>query len=489
MKRADLHDDGFTLVELLMTVVMTAVIIGAIAAALSTALRNDAAAGERVADSVDTQLLSTYLPGDVQNAGPNAGDVSKTAGDTAGCSGLSGTNVLAVKWTDAEAGASYGVTYRTLTVGSEQRLLRFTCGGATPGATIIARGLATSGGADANLTGDPRIVFTLTSARGYTSKLSVMRRTYAGGSVSPPPLPCFVDAATLSPPQGRNAYGTLLPSVSLRVEASGNCGTLKATYLPDGTTSRSQTVGTGPGTTTTTLTSTGWTSGDRPLTLTSNGAFIADVPFSVVDAPPCAVSNVTTSPASGIRTSNPSPNTLTSAVTVTADFSDTCLLAHSLVVSTDGGAPKTYAFPASGLTRSVTIPATVKWSDGGHVLAVQQGATQVAAGAFTVVPQPCTVAAPTLSPTSVNARQNGTLNQNVTITVTTTGVCDALSVTYTPSATAVVKALVPNSTWSFWSYTIGAADHVWTTGTKTVAIVSPAGTPLTPPRTAVLEVK
>ncbi len=49
MKPADLQDDGFTLLELLIAVIMTAVIIGAIAAALTTALRNDAAAGERIA--------------------------------------------------------------------------------------------------------------------------------------------------------------------------------------------------------------------------------------------------------------------------------------------------------------------------------------------------------------------------------------------------------------------------------------------------------
>ena len=489
MKRTDHTDHGFTLVELLMTVVMTAVIIGAIAAALTTALRNDEATRDRVSDTVDTQLLSTYLPGDVQNAGPNAGDITKDPGETAGCTGLSGTNVLAVKWTDAEAGAPYGVTYRTLAVGTEQRLLRFTCGGATPGASVIARGLAPVAGANADLTGNPRIVFTLTSAKGYASKLSVMRRTYAGGAVAPPPLPCFVDAATLNPPQGRNAYGTLLPSVSLNVRASGNCGTLKATYLPNGTTPHVQTIGTGPGTTTTVLTGTAWTSGDRPVTISSSGAFVADVPFSVVDAPPCAVTNVVASPSSGVRTTNPSPNTLASAVTVTADFSDTCLLPHSLVVSTDGTAAKTFPFSTAGLTRSVTIPAAVKWSDGSHVLAVQQGATSAAASAFIVTPKDCVVAAPALNPVSVNAGADGTLNKAVDITVTTTGVCDALSLKFAPSTTVVLKALVPASTFSTWTYTILASDHNWTTGSKTIEVVNPAGTSLAPARTAFLEVR
>ena len=482
-------DGGFTLVELLMTVVMTAVIVGAIAAALTTALRNDPATRDRVGDTVDTQLLSTYLPGDVQNAGAGAADVSKAPGATANCTGLSGTNVLALTWTDAEAGAPYGVTYRTQAVGSEQRLLRFACGGATPGAAVIARGLAPVDGASADLTGNPRIVFTLTSAEGYASKLSVMRRTFAGGSVAPPSLGCFVDAATLDPPQGRNSSGTLVPAVTLTVKASGGCGALRATYQPDGTTSRVTDLGTGPGTTVTTLDPSGWTSGNRPLTISSGGAFVADVPFTVVNAP-CAVTNVVTSPAAGVRRSNPSPNTLVSpgTVTVTADFSDTCVQAYGLVVAADGVNLTALAFPATGLSRSVIVPATVKWSDGPHPLSVRQGATQVATGNFPVTKQACVVGTPVLSPTTARATGVAGLDSDVTVTVTTTGVCDALSVKYVPSATTFLKALVPDATFSSWTYTIKDKDHPWTTGSKTIEIVTPAELPLTPPRSAVLVV-
>ena len=483
-------DGGFTLVELLMTVVMTAIIVGAIGAALTPALRNEPAARDRIGDTVDTQLLSTYLPGDIQNAGAGASDVSKAPGETAGCTGLSGTNVLALRWTDAEALASYGVTYRTQAVGSEQRLLRFACGGATPGAAVIARGLAPVGGASADLTDNPRIVFTLTSAKGYASKLSVMRRTFAGGSVAPPPFPCLVDVATLDPPQGRNASGTLVPAVTLTVKASGGCGTLRATYQPDGTTSRVTTLGTGPGTTVTTLGPSGWTSGNRPLTISSGGAFVADVPFTVVNAP-CAVTNVVTSPAAGVRRSNPAPNTLVSpgTVTVTADFSDTCVQAYDLVVAADGVNPTTLAFPATGLSRSVIVPATVKWSDGPHPLSVRQGATQVATGNFPVTKQACVVGTPVLSPTTARATGVAGLDSDVTVTVPTTGVCDALSVEYAPSTTTtVLKALVPDGTFSSWTYTIGSKDHSWTRGSKRIEIVTPAGDPLSPPSFAVLQV-
>ena len=99
--------------------------------------------------------------------------------------------------------------------------------------------------------------------------------------------------------------------------------------------------------------------------------------------------------------------------------------------------------------------------------------TQVAAGTFTVTPKPCLVGASVLSPTQVNAGNDGRLNRNVTITVTTTGVCNALSLIYTPSTVVVTKPLVGNSTSSSWSYTIGANDHVWTTGMKRIESVTP----------------
>lgn len=489
--RSDRDEDGFTLIELLMAIVMTAVIAGAVAAALSTALRNTDSTADRLGDTVDTQLLSTYLPGDIQNAGPNVGDISTAPAATAGCTGLTGANALALRWTDAESGAAYGITYRTLTVGTEQRLQRFTCGGTTPGASVVARGLAVTNGAMADLTGDPRIVFTLTSAKGYVSKLYVMRRTYAGGTVAPPPLACFVDAATLNPPTGRNADGTLVPAPLLTVQASGNCGTLRATYTPDpSAAARVDVLGTGPGTTTTTLRSTGWTSGDRPITLSSNGLFLADVPFTVVDAP-CVVTNVRTSPVTGARAASPSPNVLTSAVTVTADFADTCTLTYNLAVSTDGGAEKTYLFPTTGLTRSVVLPVTTRWSDGDHSLRVIKGTTttQLALGGFRVEAQACAVGTPVLSPTSVNANKSGVINKAVTMSVSTSGVCDALSVKYAPAGTSVLQSLTADGTGTNWSYTIGTGDHVWTAGQKTFEVVSTTGASFSPSRTVDLEVR
>lgn len=493
MRSAPDRDEGSTLVELLMAVLLTAVLVGAVAAALTTALRNQDSTRGLVADSVDAQILSTYLPGDVQNAGPAAGDLSTDPADTAGCSGLTGDNVLALTWTDAEAGADYGVTYRTVTVGEERRLLRFTCGGATEGATIVARGMAPVDGAVADLSADPRIVFTLRSARGYASRIAAMRRTYAGGSVAPPPLPCFVDAATLSPPAGQHASGTLLPTVELTVQASGGCGTLRATYSPDpAAPAHVDVLGFGPGTTVTTLSGSGWTSGDRPLTLSSNGAFLAEVPFLVTDAPTCAVTAVRTNPTSGTRAASPSPNRLESesGVRVTADFTDTCVLPHQLEVSTDGDAPRTYDFPTTGLTRWVTVPADVAWSDGIHVLTVKQGTTTAATGTFVVSPAPCSVSTPTAAPASVKAQRDGTLNRPVTVTVTTTGVCDALSVRYTPRpGTEVLRALVPDSGSTTWTYLIGSGDHVWTTGTKTLEVVAPTGVALSPPRGTQLDVR
>ena len=63
-----------------------------------------------------------------------------------------------------------------------------------------------------------------------------------------------------------------------------------------------------------------------------------------------------------------------------------------------------------------------------------------------------------------------------------------LSLKYVPITTIVLKALVPNATYSSWTYTIGASDHIWSTGTKTIEVVTPAGLPVSPPRAVSLVV-
>lgn len=147
MKR---NDDGFTLVELLLSVAILVIIMGAITGALITFLKNGTYASERDDHSGGAVVLSTYLNRDLASA-----DTVTTG--AASCSG-SGTSVLNLQWTEWTASAanpspaptggtwktSYVVTNDTVAIGGAARyqLLRRLCpptGGSTD--SIILRNL------------------------------------------------------------------------------------------------------------------------------------------------------------------------------------------------------------------------------------------------------------------------------------------------------------------------------------------------------------
>ena len=72
-RRAD--ERGFTLVELMMAIALTGVVIAPLAAGIVVGLRTGDEAYNRVAGSNAAQLLSVWLPPDLQSAGPNSDDV------------------------------------------------------------------------------------------------------------------------------------------------------------------------------------------------------------------------------------------------------------------------------------------------------------------------------------------------------------------------------------------------------------------------------
>lgn len=61
-------DDGFTLVEVLVTVVITGIIAGAVTASIIIGLRTTDATVNRLSDSRDAQLAAAYFGTDVQEA-------------------------------------------------------------------------------------------------------------------------------------------------------------------------------------------------------------------------------------------------------------------------------------------------------------------------------------------------------------------------------------------------------------------------------------
>jgi prepilin-type N-terminal cleavage/methylation domain-containing protein len=181
--RARMRDEaGFTLVELLMAIVIMGVVLGPLAAGLLVGLRTSDETANRLAGSNDAQLLSIWLPPDVQSTGGGASDVS-TSNNT-DCSGV--TNVLRLRWTETtgSSSATYIAAYAVSQNGTgEWRLVRYACvNGGTPSTHVVARNLAGSSAATVSVNGT-KIAMTVTEAHtavnptGYVFTVSGHRRT------------------------------------------------------------------------------------------------------------------------------------------------------------------------------------------------------------------------------------------------------------------------------------------------------------------------
>jgi prepilin-type N-terminal cleavage/methylation domain-containing protein len=88
------RESGFTLPELLLAVVILAIVVVPLTAGIIVFLRTSDATSERFVASHDAQLVSVYLPPDLQSA-------SQVATSGAECSGV--PNRLVLRWTATEA--------------------------------------------------------------------------------------------------------------------------------------------------------------------------------------------------------------------------------------------------------------------------------------------------------------------------------------------------------------------------------------------------
>ncbi|MGH9247355.1 MAG: PulJ/GspJ family protein [Acidimicrobiales bacterium] len=157
-------DDGVTLVELLTAIVFMVTISGVMAMALSVTFRSDRATSERLAESHDAQLVSIYLPSDIQSADPDgisAGQVQRLDG----CDQeLAGTNVLALSRAPVE---DLIISYRVVE-GDELQLVRHECIGGAVHPLVVAHHLGTQGAAASFVDGLVTMTVTEISEFEYT---------------------------------------------------------------------------------------------------------------------------------------------------------------------------------------------------------------------------------------------------------------------------------------------------------------------------------
>jgi prepilin-type N-terminal cleavage/methylation domain-containing protein len=194
MRRTARPDAGFTLPELLVTIVVTSIIVGAIGAAFTTFFRNESYSRRQVGSTRDTLSLATWLPADVHSTAATGGvDTGATTGT--GCANSpaydvnANRNVLRLTLPDVSSTTSYAA-YRAELIDGRWVLRRYACAAnATPTIVPVVRYLRDASAAVVIDTGSRLGLRITASVEGQESSFEVTgtRRTPSGTSTTSPP--------------------------------------------------------------------------------------------------------------------------------------------------------------------------------------------------------------------------------------------------------------------------------------------------------------
>lgn len=140
------NDEGFTLIELMISMALLALVIGPITGSFLIGLLESRATGDRVVDSAGVQAVSSYLVGDIQS--------SQTVSTVSTClppEVTGGTVRLALSWVDAYDGDadddSAEIAYVDLIdADGQHELYRTSCTSAGDEASMLVGNLAATDG-------------------------------------------------------------------------------------------------------------------------------------------------------------------------------------------------------------------------------------------------------------------------------------------------------------------------------------------------------
>lgn len=168
-------EDGFTLAELMLTMVIGGIVMAAMVNSIVVGLRTTDETSTRLAESRGAQITSAHFLGDAQSSD----DVSTSDTD---CSGV--TPVVRFAWTDA--GVAKVASWFVQTASGERRLVRAYCEGGSPVATVVGAHylspvvdpvVACTGLAGSSCTGEPETIkLTVTESSGYVFDVTATRR-------------------------------------------------------------------------------------------------------------------------------------------------------------------------------------------------------------------------------------------------------------------------------------------------------------------------
>jgi prepilin-type N-terminal cleavage/methylation domain-containing protein len=185
--RARRGEQGFTLVELVISIAILGVIATAIGAAFVVSAHDSIGVADRIDRSHDAQIASAYLATDVQSAKSIV---------AAGCTG-SGTNLINF----SNDGTSASVSYFYGVDGSETQIRRVDCatatditlvhfaGGAPPCTKVDGGACAPTPAPAAPTFRTVKIDFTESGTDNYQYSLSGSRRVFVNGGLINPPAP------------------------------------------------------------------------------------------------------------------------------------------------------------------------------------------------------------------------------------------------------------------------------------------------------------
>lgn len=125
------RDGGFTLPEVLITVVTIGIISTVLAGIASVVLRNTPDAEARAEDARSVLGLVTWLPQDVDSTPPNGFDTDPDSNSDCGTDRAGSTSLLHMEWTETigTTTTTFLANYRHVPIDGAFRLQRITCSG------------------------------------------------------------------------------------------------------------------------------------------------------------------------------------------------------------------------------------------------------------------------------------------------------------------------------------------------------------------------
>ena len=128
MKRRT-RNDGFTLVEVLVSMTVMGLIATVISSVVIVAVKNNPAVQMRTDSALTLQGITTWLPQDVDSTPPTGFDTGATT--ASGCASSPGVNVLRMQWSENIAGTvtQFVANYRYVASPSQNIIQRVSCSG------------------------------------------------------------------------------------------------------------------------------------------------------------------------------------------------------------------------------------------------------------------------------------------------------------------------------------------------------------------------